>query len=282
MPRGYRCILIAVVGWLSLTAAQQPSHKTEKAQQTKQVEQPPPAYKPYAPLSKDPCYRAESHDAADLCAQWRAAFAAEKAAKAAHEAVTWTIVGTFLSAAALFALFMTLRQTERALAQAQRGNEISEKTAHRQLRAYVVISNMAIENIAQGENPDVTYDLINVGQTPAYEVRHMAKVFNASTVKDASWQKVFFGQPPLMSKSTLGPNTPGPGGFKAFTVGGMSPTIYEAIMAGQMVLGIFGAITYRDIYGRRHITTFKQMLPTERIKDGAGNLVACEKGNRAN
>jgi hypothetical protein len=127
-----RLVALAVAA-IALASTQHVSAKSGDKSHHDQV-QPAPPYAPYGPLSRDSCYRSENHDTADLCAQWRAAVAAEKAASAAKESVTWTIVGTILSFAALGALLWTLRQTERALAEAKRGNEITASSQRAWIR----------------------------------------------------------------------------------------------------------------------------------------------------
>lgn len=72
------------------------------------------------------CYYAKNHDSADLCAQWRAAMAAEEAATTAWWSVWVTIAGTLLSGGGLVALIFALRQTERSLKLARDEHEISQ------------------------------------------------------------------------------------------------------------------------------------------------------------
>jgi hypothetical protein len=196
MPRGYRCILVALVGWLSLAANQHPAQQQRQAAKTEQV-QPPPTYAPYEPLSKDPCYRSKSHDAADLCAQWRAAFAAERAAKATRDAVTWTIVSTALSALALGGLFLSLRQTQSALKDAR-------DNAHTELRAYLYPGIFKIEQLA-GSNWRCIVQLHNGGSTPAIDVeRHFTAKMKAVPVEARYlWDTKFQG----IQYASLGPHT---------------------------------------------------------------------------
>ncbi len=123
MPRSYRCIIVALVGWLSLAAANPPTENKQQETKTAKGEPPPPPFRPHPNLNEDTCYYAKDHDAADLCAQWRAANAAEKAARETQRATTWSIVGTILSGLALGALLWTLRQTERALTHARQVSE---------------------------------------------------------------------------------------------------------------------------------------------------------------
>lgn len=84
--------IIALVGLTFLTGAgpsNEPRIGANSNQKTENVPSAPaPATSPeeYAPcpdVNAESCYKAKNHDSADLCAQWRAAVAAEKATDAA-------------------------------------------------------------------------------------------------------------------------------------------------------------------------------------------------------
>ena len=53
-------------------------------------------YTPYSGYDPDPCYHQKNHDSADLCAQWRAAKAAEDSALWAERGFWITVIGSFL------------------------------------------------------------------------------------------------------------------------------------------------------------------------------------------
>lgn len=154
MFRGHRIALFAAFGWLLLAADKPPteqlSGKADTAEQKQRLAQPeprtltpPPAvheappYVPYKDRNADPCYYAKNHDSADLCAQWRAALAAEKAAQEARTATIWAAFATLLSAIGVAGLIYTIWQTNGALGEARRGNRISllvEKRSRREAR----------------------------------------------------------------------------------------------------------------------------------------------------
>jgi hypothetical protein len=89
------------------------------------------AYSGYDP---DPCYHAKKHDAADLCAQWRASIAAEKAAHEARRSTNWSIVSTFLSALTILGLIFTIFQGRNGLGLARRGNLLAMRENARSTR----------------------------------------------------------------------------------------------------------------------------------------------------
>lgn len=79
--------------------------------------------KPYLPRpdkNDDRCYEADDHDSADLCAQWRAALAAEKAAETAE----W---GNYVGVASALLSFVSIVLVLIALGQTRKANRISEE-----------------------------------------------------------------------------------------------------------------------------------------------------------
>jgi hypothetical protein len=133
--RGCRGVIVAIAG-LALAGAQQPTKQAEIAknhqptQETTNSSVPQPksvelSYSPYADRSSDSCYNAKSHDTADLCAQWRAAIAAEKAASEARNATIAAFIGVFLSFMTVVGLMVTIFQTRGALGEAKRGNQLA-------------------------------------------------------------------------------------------------------------------------------------------------------------
>lgn len=154
MSRGYRGIIVAAFGWLILCGANPPSEhpqSSKSAQESAPTPQPTiaptpapaasptPKFTAYGGYNPDRCYHAEDHDAADLCAQWRAAVAAEKAAHEARRSVTWSIVASLLSFATIVGLIVTIWRTSGALKEARRGNRLNllfERRSRRESRAY--------------------------------------------------------------------------------------------------------------------------------------------------
>jgi hypothetical protein len=149
MPRGYRSIVFATVGWLALCGAQPPAKQAQGGNSAQQATpapksalapsptptaNPSPKFTGYPGYDPDPCYHAEDHDAADLCAQWRAAMAAEKAAHEARRATQWSIVATILSVLGFIALIVTLIQSAIALRRGRDANLLLMKENARTTR----------------------------------------------------------------------------------------------------------------------------------------------------
>jgi hypothetical protein len=121
MPRSYRHIFFALVGWLSLANAQSPSTNAQQPKAEANQAQPAPAptlppVQPVEPVESGELYRPceEGQDArnSDLCAQW-------KAADAARDAADWTYWGVLLGIVGTIGLFWTLYYTRAAVKAAQ-------------------------------------------------------------------------------------------------------------------------------------------------------------------
>lgn len=182
MLRGNRYIVVAAFGWLALCGANLPSKQAKGAASHSQVAltaapnsapdsanatNEPVHFTAYPEYQSERCYKAKLHDSADLCAQWRAAVAAEKAAKEARRATTWSVVATFLNGLGLLAVGYALYLTIQA-------NGIARKSAEQQLRAYLTVEpggiNQSVNNLARAP-----LLIKNCGQTPANSVMVFSK-----------------------------------------------------------------------------------------------------------
>lgn len=189
MPRSNWVPIIALVGLIGLTGAgNQPAERGVSTNANQQAQPIPAAippvvapekYAPYPNRKSDRCYESDDHEAADLCAQWRAAYAAEKA-------VIVGLVGAFLSFASLIAVALSLWQTRKALGLSEtsthaatkaadatiEANQIAAQVATNQLRAWVAFSDWAFEGHG---NDGVIESYVfytkwkNVGASPAMD-----------------------------------------------------------------------------------------------------------------
>ncbi|NOG71540.1 hypothetical protein [Roseicella sp. DB1501] len=127
-----------------------------------------------AERAEERAQRTEQHEADDLVAQQRAAIAAERAADAANDQVNIAWVQTVLAGVGTVALFWTLLLTRRSVKEAGRSADAAaaavqaaDRTAEKQLRAYVGIERITIYNVVAGRQPTVEIEITNFGQTPA-------------------------------------------------------------------------------------------------------------------
>lgn len=116
------------------------------------------------------CQNPKDHEEADLCQQWRAAKAAEKAADLAETQAYWNwlqLVGVFATVAAAWAAVIAARAAQISVA-------VAQDTANKQLRAYVLIDDTEITDVKENEARWLRGKIImkNSGITPATNVRH--------------------------------------------------------------------------------------------------------------
>lgn len=168
MPRGYRCIVLALVGWLALTGANRADRPPEKAgpASNAQSEKPPANplpvriigddYAPYPNYKDERCYKEANHDRADLCAQWRAARAAEDAADATRFANFIAVGGALLSFISVVLVVIALSQTRKA-----------NRIAHSSARPHIIVSLENFSRYVSRNEAQVKFDIsaTNVGGT---------------------------------------------------------------------------------------------------------------------
>lgn len=289
-----RAIILAALGLALLGATKaDPPKKAEinnQAAEQRQQAPPPPApaapdrresYRPHADYNQDDCYRNADHEAADLCAQWRAALAAEKAAEWARRGVFVAVGGAFLSFFSIILVLMALRQgrdanrlnmkeaarnsrrtvagardTEAALAIAARNADtamaqvdLAQETARRQLRAYVAIF-AAKHETKVGEKVLVHLTVKNAGQTPAIKFTGAARVTVAPrglTMKHPDDIKGF-------PESVVGAG--GKSTLHGTTNAEIDDEILEGLRSGKYAIFCDGEITYSDVFGGQHWLKF--------------------------
>jgi hypothetical protein len=121
-------------------------------------------YKPYADKYADSCYNAEDHDTADLCAQWRAALAAEKAADAAA-------LGNIISGSGAFLSFVSIILVLIALGQSRKANRIAHDTYVADLRPWIFHTKVTpvkvLDQSRKAAGYEFTIEWLNVGRSPA-------------------------------------------------------------------------------------------------------------------
>lgn len=202
----------------------------------------PTDFAAFPSLSLDKCYLAPDHDAADLCAQWRAALAAEKAASAAWWAVCWTIIGAILSGFGLGALLITLGQTERSIKQ-------SNEAIRLENRAWMGSGNPEILKLINPETKavlgaSVSFPFENVGSTPALKVAALLQVQSADAASNLSDTDLGGHVVRDTDTSSLSPR----GSVSAGPV--MIPAAQcVRICEGKERLLFRAYVTYRDIFG---------------------------------
>lgn len=197
MPRGYRYVILAAFGWLSLAAAPAPNSAAQ-SEQRKTSKHIPRSFADIARERADarkaveaaeyqkPCQNTERNYKSDLCAQWYAATAAGDAAKWAFWSVIVAILGTIGLGVTLWFNYRLLRFTqdsgkdaETALAIAERNATAAIQAATMSAKNYeaflafegatIVFKDRGEGSAEAGEDPVIVkLTLMNIGKSPAY------------------------------------------------------------------------------------------------------------------
>lgn len=148
-------------------------------------------YRPFASVRDDRCYFAADHDAADLCAQWRAAYAAERSAEAATTANSLSSIAMLLSLAGFLGLLFTIRQTTGALAEQRRSFADSRRIGEAQVRCYLAVETIDF-HFDRDRRPAISACLVNVGASPAVDVKWRCKIAYTrpdGSQREGGWQR---------------------------------------------------------------------------------------------
>ena len=203
-------------------------------------------------------YRARS----ELCAQW-------KAADAAEDSAWWAWVSGVMGMASLAGVVAALALTANS-------NRIARDAARRQLRAYIGLESCEITPLDDRSGFILTATFINAGQTPAYRLKLMGESFAAEY--------------PLAAEHPFIPHV---GGYETPLAPGQSigcsyrlrtndvDEAMRAVVAGETGLYIQGVCLYEDAFGRSRDTTFCYVFGGRVANSGGLVMHAAESGNSA-
>jgi hypothetical protein len=188
MPRGYRRIIIAVVGIVLIGAAEQHDRSDESNQAAARreisskldriasaLEQPPSGESP------DPgCEPGQDNRQSDLCAQWKAADAADKAAWWAGATFWLAIAGMVVGAGTLVAAVLAAGYAKQAadhakssVVEAQNALTLAREVARDEKRPWLIVDNFRAHGVKLDRGSigvTFSYALKNLGESPAFDV----------------------------------------------------------------------------------------------------------------
>lgn len=147
---------------------------------------------------------------------------------------------------------------------------ITWQTARRQLRAYVNVSDISLD---EATHP-VAVKFKNVGQTPAYKCDAQIRLWAFESGKEA------FELPklPMEPQVTLGSGM-------ELAIGATWPQLtgpqMDEVKRGGITVWLFGCIRYTDIYGSQHSTRFRFQLASPDGNWRQGGFKATLEGNEA-
>lgn len=215
------------------------------------------------PEYRSPCQKPEGETESDLCAQW-------KAARAAEVGALWTkvgsVIGIFSALGIVVALVLTIDS-----------NRIARDTAKRQLRPYIGVEPHGINEV-EDENCRVPIDITNRGQTPAHNIL----VFSRFTI--SSDPRAFdpaeqggYGVAAERENTTLGPSE-NRFVYSYFSDAFAAP-YWDKIAAREMAIIHYGYISYSDNFGETHETHYAFYHHGQELSDLTS--LRCRFGNHS-
>lgn len=161
-------------------------------------------------------------------------------------------------------------------------NDIARGSSERQLRAYLSFRDIEVTNFKRGARPVFKTRLWNSGQTPAYEVIQWQSAWPCEG--DPNNFKVHFPTG-IVSVSVIAPgqdvNSPirGNNNVAQRDIDEMIDWVIE----GKRTMVFAGIMSYRDAFGKRRLSTFKNFLTLDELDEsGNARLSSCVKGNMEN
>ena len=240
MPRGYRgviaaaglaCLLIVFGVGLYVGTLNYPNEERHQEYRytDKDIADAQISARPDMPKSKKykaPCEKPYGKDESDLCAQWRAAKAAENSAFWAKWGFWIAIVG---AVGIVAALLLTIDS-----------NRIARDTARRQLRAYMVVDTVTGDIGSDGITARLRW--INCGQTPAFDVSGDVKL-HIST--EPNFDDISIRN---QAKTTVGAG-------KGFSISDALPySEFENKSGDTEEIWFCARLVYNDVFGIEHKT----------------------------
>jgi hypothetical protein len=173
--------------------------------------------------------------------------------------------GEWLLVGATMALFWATRQLVTG----------ADKTAKRQLRAYLHVSEARFTDIGF---PSAIFlvNYTNTGQTPAYDVYSSIALHFGKFRLSEELKAVGSGTKGMI---TLGRD--GEGHARIVAPRGLSGEEYAAVRDGKSAVFVYGVITYRDIFGDRWTTEFRYYVGGDQGIRSDGFLASYSEGNKA-
>lgn len=284
MARAWQSIIVAVLGWAALCAsgpAAQNSNREHLKNQRSIIESlegiEATLKEPAAPeVTTEPCTDGRENRQSDLCAQWKAADAAQSAARASW---LFGLMGSIIGGITMTAAISAALYARDAAREAKRGSDAAEgglvhaqEVTSVQLRAYLFFRVKVINTLNTSNTMKLEYGLINTGQTPARNVRMFIKTSVVDPEPDA---KIFRHR--INKRASSGFIGAGTDNIHRRNIG-LTADEAESIRDGTKEFYLFGITKYEDVLGTTHETRFRRRLYA---KGGLGWFYATSEGEYA-
>jgi hypothetical protein len=137
----------------------------------------------------------------------------------------------------------TAKATDDAVTLARKSSEI-------QLRAYLTVKRATVKNVVMGQYPEIFVEIINVGQTPAYNVCNTMRYFLTSFPLAPT-----ITQPDKQTRTTVGP------GLSIYTMikatMPLSDDHIRGLHNGELAIYAVGEVTYEDAFREKRFTRYR-------------------------
>ncbi len=257
MLSGYRYIVIASFGWLSLAASPLTSEREKPGSSTDN--QIGPALENIAESLREanegsaldsPCEEGKDQRSSDLCAQWKAADSAKSSADA-----TWlfgmlgSLIGSLTLAAAASAAKWARKaaeHTETGAIQAGKANITAERMGKAQVRAHLSVQNPEFV-ISPDGRWTATYEIRNNGQTPAKDIQFYARAYFIRINPDLTQTGTSTSPVMKLVKDIVRDGNP------SLTISGQIDRAYVDKMTSEnAMLTLVSSAEFTDIFNDRH------------------------------
>ena len=222
----------------------------------------------------------EDRESRDLAAQEASALWAFWMVVVSFASVLITAVGTLFLYKQIVLTREAVEDTGNATDAMREANDIAKTGSALELRPYVWFGKSEIRNVKVGESPTFVVEIKHAGQTPAYEVRSfvsfglMPPGFNDTKFK--------FNRKPHYPISSVAQLFPGHEGLISNNIGSFTidRQTFDRLAEQTQRFVCAGVVSYRDIFGKRHLTTFK-CVSTLFVADGLMETAWVKKGGRS-
>jgi hypothetical protein len=210
-------------------------------------------YERRAEIAESRCAQNEEHACQNVKSDVRAANAGEDIVDLAIWQFLAGLVGIYLIAATLRATRDAVAEANEATEAARQAVRVTEEGSRRQLRAYVVASPVAVEQMDTAEPMRIGVSYKNTGQTPAYNVSFEIRAAYLPLGEEIALAFPDDADVPRI-QMTLGNGD----AFVAYKDAPITPSPDESakVRARQAFILVFGMILYEDIYGETRRTKF--------------------------
>lgn len=152
----------------------------------------------------------------------------------------------------------------------------AEKTAERQLRAYVLVEKVTIIDFAKNKQPRIHAVMRNTGQTPAFKLHFAA---NATLLPYPATSPFVFNWPSKRIYSVIGP-----GAATTITIAPrlvLTEQDIADVLEKRTAIYVYGRIEYEDAFGRDQWSEFR-VIHGGNLGPSANDLMQdCDEGNDA-